>query len=110
MGLIWMFLTGIMMIRHILLLQFTANTTGQDVAEIMSLFEAVKFKIEGIVAVSAGENMSPEGKNKQFTHCISMDFVDTTARDNYLSHPEHQKIKPRFRPHIADILVLDYCC
>jgi hypothetical protein len=104
------FLIGIMMIRHLLLLQFTPETTEQDIAEILALFVAAKDKIDGIVAVTAGENISPEGKNKHFTHCIAMDFIDAAARDNYLPHPEHQKMKSRFRPHIADILVFDYLC
>ena len=98
------------MIRHLLLLQFTPETTEQDITEILALFVAAKDKIDGIVAVTAGENISPEGKNKHFTHCIAMDFTDEAARDNYLPHPEHQKMKPRFRPHIADILVFDYSC
>jgi aspartokinase-like uncharacterized kinase len=98
------------MIRHLLLLQFTPNTTEEDIADIFALFIAVKDKIDGIVTVTAGENISLEGKNKHFTHCIAMDFVDETARDHYLPHLEHQKIKPRFRPHIADILVFDYSC
>lgn len=98
------------MIRHILLLQFTDETTELDIREIFALFVSLKEKIEGIVAITAGENGSPEGKNKHYTHCITIDFTDETARDNYLPHPEHVKIKPRFRPHIADILVFDYVC
>ena len=98
------------MIRHLLLLQFTPETTEQDIAEILALFVAAKEKIDGIITVTVGENISLEGKNKHFTHCIAMDFIDESARDQYLPHPEHQKMKSRFRPHIADILVFDYLC
>lgn len=98
------------MIRHLLLLQFTPDTTEQCIRNIFKLFIDTKEKIDGIVAVTVGENNSQEGKNKHYTHAVCIDFIDKDSRDSYLYHPEHLQIKPHFRPHITDILVFDYDC
>ena len=58
------------------------------------MFEAIKglqAKIAGILAITTGRNMSPEGLQKGFTHGFTVDFTDATARDAYLP-PEHQKV------------------
>ncbi len=96
------------MIRHILLVRFKSDASAQSIAELRAAFEAMPSQVEGVTAVEWGENNSPEGKNKGFTHCIMMTFADEKGRDNYLPHPEHNELKKIFRPILEDIIVLDY--
>lgn len=65
-------------------------------------------KVEGVDSVEWGLNDSPEGKNKHYTHCVMMTFVDEAGRDRYLPHPEHDVLKEIFRPILEDIVVFDY--
>jgi hypothetical protein len=56
----------------------------------------------------AGVNSSPEGLNQGFTHGFVMAFDDATARDEYLVHPDHEKVKERFLPLVENVLVFDF--
>lgn len=96
------------MIRHILLIQFKPTATEADILALMSLFEVIPSKVDGVEAVEWGINDSPEGKNKQYTHSVLMTFRDEQGRQNYLPHPEHDALKAVFRPLLEDIIVFDY--
>ena len=96
------------MIRHILLVQFKATAQTKDIEEVRALFEAMPEKIDGVVSVEWGENDSPEGLNKSYTHAVLMTFSDHAARERYLPHPEHDALKAVFVPLVEDIVVLDY--
>ncbi|CCN37570.1 putative Stress responsive A/B Barrel Domain superfamily [Vibrio nigripulchritudo SO65] len=96
------------MIRHLLLVQFKASAQESDVQALLGLFVEIPQKVDGVSAVEWGENDSPEGKNKQYTHCIFMTFADEAGRQNYLEHPEHEDLKAKFHPILEDIVVLDY--
>ncbi|WFB50474.1 Dabb family protein [Vibrio coralliilyticus] len=96
------------MIRHILLIQFKPNASCQQIEELKNSFLSMPTKIEGVDSVEWGLNDSPEGKNKNYTHCVMMTFADEAGRDRYLPHPEHDALKEIFRPILEDIVVFDY--
>ena len=96
------------MIRHLLLMRFNAAISHQQLAIIQHGFESLEHSIEGVSGVEWGENNSPEGKNQGYTHSVIMNFRDETARQAYLDHPEHTKVKALFRPYLEDIIVFDY--
>ena len=96
------------MIRHVLLIQFTDETTPQQIEEVKALFAGIPEKVDGVVATEWGSNDSPEGKNKNFTHAVFMTFRDEAGRQSYLPHPEHDALRAVFRPLVKDIIVLDY--
>ncbi|GAM60865.1 stress responsive alpha-beta barrel domain protein dabb [Vibrio ishigakensis] len=52
------------MIRHILLIKFKDQATELEISELKALFEAIRNKIEGIVAVEWGVNDSLKEKIK----------------------------------------------
>ncbi len=97
-----------MMIRHILLVQFTSAATDSDIAAVRSAFIGIPDRIEGVESVEWGTNNSPENMNKHYTHCVLMTFKDEAARSRYLPHPAHEELKAVFVPTIEDILVFDY--
>lgn len=77
------------MIRHILFIKTRPETSDASrraaVAGILNLWQLVP----GILATSAGRNVSPEGLAKGYDLAIVIDFVDAQARDAYLVHPAH---------------------
>ncbi|EGM2029599.1 Dabb family protein [Salmonella enterica] len=96
------------MIRHILLVKFKLEATVEQILDVRKHFLKIPFLIHGIESVEWGENNSPEGKNEGYTHCIFMTFRDELARQQYLPHEEHIKLKNIFRPIIQSIIVFDY--
>jgi hypothetical protein len=75
------------MIRHVVLCRFRKDA---DVAAVFAAITALQQKIPGILSISCGKDNSPEGLQKGFTHGFTVDFIDATARDAYLPHPDHQ--------------------
>ena len=96
------------MIRHLVLLRFTDDSTEATRAALVDAFTALRTEIPGLVALESGTNMSPEGLAKGFTHCFMLSFASETARDAYLPHPAHQAFVARLKPALADVLVFDY--
>ncbi|MDO3384959.1 Dabb family protein [Gilvimarinus sp. SDUM040013] len=96
------------MIRHILLIQFKDASDESEIEKIKAMFLAMPGKVTGVIAVEWGENDSPEGMNQGFTHTVMMTFSDEKARQSYLPHPAHEKLKEVFIPLLEDIIVFDY--
>ena len=80
------------MIRHIVLVRFSIDTSQARIDEIFGSLHALKQVVPGIVAISAGANASPEGLARGYTHGFTVDFSDIAARDRYLADPDHGKV------------------
>jgi hypothetical protein len=98
----------ISVVKHILLVKFKAHTCAQDLTNLEQAFYQLKSEIAGIESVEFGENNSPEGLNKGYSHGIVIAFRDLAARDAYLTDSFHETLKLSFVPMIEDIVVLDY--
>lgn len=96
------------MIRHILLIKFKAQTSHTQIEKLMALFISMTKKVDGVIDVEWGENNSPEGKHRGYTHAVVMTFSGESARERYLPHPEHSALKHVFRPILEEIIVFDY--
>jgi len=95
-------------VRHIVCFQYKEGTPAKKIAEINRAFAALEKKIPGIVAFEMGENDSPEGLNKDFSHCYIVTFENAAAREVYLPHPEHKKFVSLLKPHLEDVFVIDF--
>jgi len=95
-------------IRHIVCLKFTEKTCSEQIVEIEKKFPALQDSIPGIVSIEWGTNNSPEGLNKDFTHCFIVTFTDEEARSNYLPHPNHQAFVDILKPLLDDVFVIDF--
>ena len=95
-------------VRHVVCFQYKEGTTKEKIAEIGRAFRGLKGKISGIVSFEMGENDSPEGLNKGFTHCYIVTFENAAARKGYLPHPEHKKFVELLKPHMEDVFVIDF--
>ncbi|WP_297765346.1 Dabb family protein, partial [uncultured Muriicola sp.] len=77
-------------LRHVVLFKFKEGTTKKQLEEVENAFVALKNKIPEIESLEWGQNNSPEGLNKGFTHCFFLTFASEAAREVYLPHPDHK--------------------
>lgn len=100
------------MIRHVVLINFRPELDEAAIRQVLDSVAKLKDRIDGILAVTAGANNSPESLEKGFRHGFVIDFRDAAARDAYLPHPEHVKvgrvIVEAAQGGITGILVFDY--
>ena len=96
------------MVKHIVLMQFKPGTTEDVIHRIWAAVADLKQQVPGIADFAWGEYSSPEGFNKGFTHAFITTFEDTAARDAYLPHPEHDRVKDLLLVHTADVIAFDF--
>ena len=95
-------------IKHIALIKFKPETSEDQVAKVFDELMDLSESIPGIEDYVAGANNSPEGFNQGFTHGFVMTFTDPAARDSYLTHPDHEKVKSSVLPFVEAVLVFDF--
>ncbi|HBF29246.1 Dabb family protein [Rhizobium sp.] len=77
------------MISHCVFLRFKASVSEADKQAIYQAITDLKAVVPGMVEVTAGANISPEGLNLGFVDGFIVTFEDAKARDFYLKHPDH---------------------
>ena len=95
-------------LRHVVLFKFKADATKEQIQEVITGFEALPKKIDGITAFEYGTDVSPEGLADGFTHCFLVTFKDSKSRDAYLPHAAHKEFVALALPKIDKVLVVDY--
>lgn len=96
------------LLRHVVLFSWTPETSQEKIQEIVDAFGALPSKISEIHGYEFGLNNSPEGLNKDLTHCFLVTFTSEADRAIYLPHPDHQAFVNLIGPHVADVLVVDF--
>ena len=64
--------------------------------------------VPGIEDYVAGVNNNSEGMNQGYTHGFVMTFTDASARDVYIPHPEHERVKAFVLPLVEQAVVFDF--
>ncbi|MGF1578087.1 MAG: Dabb family protein [Gemmataceae bacterium] len=95
-------------VNHMVLIQFKDGTSEQTIAKCFQALAGLQQIIPGIEHFSGGHYSSPEGLNKGFTHAFVMTFHTPEARNTYLPHPEHEKVKEFVLPYVEDVIAFDY--
>lgn len=96
------------LIQHMAILKFKPEVTADKIEYLFNQLAQLKQLIPGITYFSGGSYSSDEGLNKDFTHGFLMTFESIEARDNYLPHPEHERVKAELLPCINDVVVFDF--
>ncbi len=99
------------MLQHVVLLKLKAGVGEDDKTALLDGLRAMQSSgaVQGIVAVSGGDNDSPEGKSHGFDWGFVVAFADAASRDAYLPHPDHLELAHTLvRPIADDVLVFDY--
>jgi len=100
------------MINHIVILKIRTDISETEIQKVFNALAKLVEVIPGLMSFSGGENNSPEGINRGYSHAFHMIFKDADARDAYLPHPEHERVKEMIG-NILDkcddpVLVIDY--
>lgn len=95
-------------LRHVVLFKFKETSSAIAIKKIETAFINLPTKIKEIKAFEWGLNNSPEKLNKGFTHCFFVSFSSEEDRSIYLPHPAHKAFVSLLKPHLEDVLVLDY--
>jgi hypothetical protein len=96
------------MVRHVVLFKYKDGTSQETVQKIEDAFRALGKKIPFIVGFECGTNSSPEGLSRGLTACFLVTFKNEADRDKYLPHPAHKEFVTVLKPHLDEVLVVDY--
>jgi hypothetical protein len=94
--------------KHVVLLRFNEHTTPSQVDGFFLDLKKLGEVIPGIVDFAGGPYSSWEGLNQGYSHGFVMTFESAAARDAYLPHPEHEKVKDAIIPHVESIVAFDF--
>jgi hypothetical protein len=95
-------------VEHIVLLKFKPQVSPEVIAELFRQLEELRELVPGINSFKAGPYASEEAMNKGFSHGFVMQFESPRARDDYLPHPEHERVKAAIVPHLEDVIAFDF--
>lgn len=95
-------------VKHIALIKFKQGTSDEQIDQLFDQILDLTENVAGIEDYVAGPNSSPEGLNQGMTHGFIMTFSDAAARDAYLPHPEHERVKEAILPLAETVLVFDF--
>ena len=96
------------MLIHLVLIQFKEDTSIEDLQKITDGAYSLQ-AINGVEDLNYGENVSPEGLGKGYSHSLTMKFAKARDRDSiYLPHPIHKKFVDLFVPFTNSVLVYDF--
>jgi lysophospholipase L1-like esterase len=95
-------------LKHVVMFKFKDTATEADINQVVDEFAALKDKINTIVDLEFGSDISSEGISQGFTHCFIVTFANMADRDAYLPHPAHKDFVKLLGPHLGGVLVVDF--
>jgi hypothetical protein len=96
------------LLRHVVLVKFKEDLTESQVQEVVDAYAALKGKVESILDIEYGTNISMENKSAGFTHGFVITFADQKGLDDTLPHPAHLEFAKLAHASVADMLMFDY--
>lgn len=96
------------MVRHYGMFQFKPEITEDQIEECFTEMMGMVDKIPGLQKMEYGPYDSPEGLNDGFTHGFLMTFDSPESRDEYLPHPEHERVADIVVPRLERVVVFDF--
>ena len=99
---------GKKMLYHVVAIKFKPDAKPEQIKAVETAFAELKTKVPGVTSLNWGTNVSPEQKNKGFTHCFVLTFASDKERDTYLTHPAHKAFGKVLGPIVGDVMVIDF--
>ena len=96
------------LLRHAVLFSFNEDSYPAGPKAVEEAFAELPGKISQIHGYEWGINNSPEELDKGYTHLFFVTFKSEEDRAIYLPHPAHLAFVEVLKPHLKDVLVLDY--
>ena len=95
-------------IQHLVLLKFKPEVVPEKIAELLKQLSELQQLIPGITYYAGGSYSSSEGLNQDYTHGFVMTFESADARDAYLPHPEHERVKAALLLCLDGVIAFDF--
>ena len=96
------------MLRHVVLFKWKPETSPEKIREIEAALSRLPAEIPEIVGFEWGTDISVQGFDAGFTHCLVVSLASEGDRDVYLPHPAHVEFLALSRPHVEKLVVVDY--
>jgi hypothetical protein len=90
------------------LLKFKPGTPESAIREGFEELARLRQVIPGLESFAGGPYSSPEGLNQGFTHGFLMTFASPAARNGYLPHPEHERVKQQLLRIVENVIAFDF--
>ena len=95
-------------VKHYGVFQFKDGVSDAQIDECFSSMRGMVGQIPGLLDFACGSYDSAEGLNDGFTHGFIMTFESPRARDDYLPHECHERVKKIVVPHLERFVVFDF--
>lgn len=95
-------------IQHMVLLKFKPQVTVEQINQVFSRQAELQQLIPGITYFAGGPYSSPEELNQGYTHGFLMTFESVEARDTFVPHPEHERVKAVFFELLESAIAFDF--
>ncbi len=96
------------LVQHVVCLKFKEGTSHDDIRKVEDAFRALKTKINIVLTLEWGTNVSKENRAKGFTHCFILKFADEKDVNAYIAHPDHKAFGALLGPVLDDVFVIDF--
>lgn len=95
-------------VKHFGVFQFKDHITPAQIDRCFASMHAMVGEIPGLTEMVHGPYKSDEGLNDGFSHGFIMTFESPEARDAYLPHPVHERVKEIVVPCLERVIVFDF--
>lgn len=95
-------------LKHLVLYKFKEDQSPAQVQEVIDTFAGLVKKVDSIVALEHGANVSKEGKSEGLTHGFCVTFKDEAGLAAYLKHPAHDHYVSVVKDRREKVVVFDY--
>lgn len=96
-------------IQHLVLFKIKPEVTSEKITSMLEPADAgSSIWLGALLTKAGGQYSSPEGLNQGYTHGFVMTFESVDARDAYLPHPEHSRVKAALLPCIDSVVAFDF--
>lgn len=93
------------MITHVVLLKPKAETTPDEMRQVLAQVQTLQQSIPGIIDVQIGKNLS---MNQQgYTYGFIMHFIDAEHLKAYAPHPAHRIVSDEIRRISSQVIDFD---
>lgn len=95
-------------LKHLVLYKFKDDLSKAQLQEVIDTFAGLAKKVDTIVALEHGANVSKEGKSDGLTYGFCVTFKDETGLATYLKHPAHDHYVSVAKDKRDKVVVFDY--
>ena len=93
------------MIKHLVLVKFTRDTTKEQIAELLKSMAALPSIIPEIKGYNFGQDMRPD---RSFDFALVSEFSDKEALERYTIQKDHAEVARYIRSLSEDIRIVDF--